>query len=180
MNAQQPDIPDQLQEKLNELLILQESLREAKAKADSYYEQLVRGAADFDNFRKRAEQRVEQSRTRGREEVAENVLAFADALERAQSSVTPQTPGQDVIHGLQLLHNEMEKLLRGLGVEPIKTKGAMFDPRWHEAVERVESEKPEGTIIEEVQRGYQVNDRVLRHARVRVSASPSTDSPNAA
>jgi len=180
MSLPPPEIPDQLQEKLNELAILQESLREAKAKADSYYEQLIRLTADFDNFRKRSEQQLEQARGRGREEVVESVLAFADALERAQSSVTPQTPGKDILHGLQLLHGEMEKLLRGLGVEPIKTKGAMFDPLWHEAVERIESENPEGMIIEEVQRGYAVKDRVLRHARVRVSAPRPADSPDAA
>ena len=167
------DIPDPLQEKLNELAILQQSLKEAKSKAGSYYEQIVRLTADFDNFRKRSEQRIEQARDLGRADVVEKVLAFADALELAQRTVTPQTSAHDVLHGLKLLGTELDRLLKSLGVHPIETHGKKFDPAWHEAVERVESDKPEGTILGEIQRGYASNGRPLRHARVRVSAPNS-------
>ncbi len=167
------DIPDPLQEKLNELEILQQSLKEAKSKAGSYYEQIVQLTADFDNFRKRSEQRIEQARNVGREDVVEKVLAFADALELAQRSVTPQTSAQDILQGLKLLGSELDRLLKGLGVHPIDTHGKAFDPAWHEAVEQVESEKPDGTILGEIQRGYASNGKALRHARVRVSARNS-------
>jgi len=166
-------VPPTLQEKLNELEILQQSLQDAKARADSYYEQLVRLTAEFENFRKRSEQRIEQARAVGRDEVVEKVLAFADALELAQRSVTPQTPAQSIIQGLKLLGSELDRLLKSLGVEPIDTHEKPFDPAWHEAVEQVESNKPEGTILGEIQRGYASHGRALRHARVRVSTRNS-------
>lgn len=169
-----PRVPDPVQEKLNELSILQESLQEAKAKAASYYDQLLRLAAEFDNFRKRSEADREKARGRGRDEVLQGLLAFADALDKAQAVVTPQTPAASVREGLSLLHAEMGRLLKDLGVEPIPTERASFDPGLHEAAESVESEEPEGTILGEVQRGYLLNGRVLRPARVRVASPPAS------
>jgi molecular chaperone GrpE len=173
MSSPDQNIPEPLEEKLNELTILQQSLEDAKAKGDSYYEQLVRLTADFDNFRKRSEQQLAEARRRGSEQVVENILSFADALDQAQRSVTPQTSAQDVLHGLQLLGIEMGRLLKNAGVEPIQTQEAVFDPHLHEVVEQAESDKPEGTILGEIQKGYSINGRVLRHARVRVSAHHS-------
>ncbi len=171
--TQQPEgplVPDALEEKLSELKILQESFQEAKKKADSYYDQLVRLAADFENYRKRSEQRIEQARLAGKEEALETLLSFSDTLQHALHSLTPRTPADQVIEGLKILMGDMDKMLRGIGVEKIKTEDQMFDPHLHEAVDRIPSDKPEGTILEEVQRGYTLNGRLLRHARVRVAA----------
>lgn len=175
MAEETSDISPALQEKLAELKILQESVLEAKGKADSYYDQLLRLTADFDNFRKRCDQRIEQARAQGKEEMLENVLSFADALEQAQRSITPDTPVENVVQGLKLLAGQMEKMLKANGMSRIPTKKMMFDPHLHEAVERAVSMEPEGMILEEVQAGYSLNGRVLRHARVRV-ASPNTKS----
>jgi len=164
------EVPEALEEKLAELKILQESLNEAKAKAQSYYDQLVRSAADFDNFRKRSEQRIEQARLQGKEEVLEKILTLSDALQQAQNSLTPQSLPNVILEGLKLLGKEMDKTLQGAGIEPIRTDHQKFDPHLHEAVERVPSAEPEGTILGEVQRGYMFDGHVLRHARVRVAA----------
>ena len=169
-----PEASDALSEKLAELNILQESVQEFKKKAESYYDQLVRLTADFENYRKRTEQNIKHARLLGKEEILEKILALSDALQQAAASLTPQTPPSTVLEGLKLLSKEMDKTLQGAGIEPIKTEHQMFDPNFHEAVDRVNSDKPEGTILEEIQRGYMFDGRVLRHAKVRVAA------PNAA
>lgn len=167
--------PD-LEEKLSELEILRQSLEASKAKEKDLFDQLLRLNAEFQNFRKRSESRIGESRRAGQEEVLLRLMSLADGLIQAELSSRNATDIESLKKGLTLVREQFEKFLADQGLEPIKSKGEKLDPHVHEAIGRVDRpELEEGTVVEEIQRGYTLKGQLVRPSRVTVSTrSPET------
>jgi len=160
----------ELEEKLSELEILRQSLEEARTKEKDLLDQLLRLTAEFQNFRKRGEQRVIDSRRMGREDVLLQVISLCDGLIQAERSSENAKDINDLKKGLSLVKVQFEKFLADQGLETINTKGEKLDPLRHEALMQVvKDDVDEGMIVEEIQRGYTLNGQVVRPSRVSVS-----------
>ena len=139
-------------------------------------EQLLRLAADFDNFQKRARREKDEVRRFGTDRVLTDVLPVIDNLERAlaHSDSHDTTP---VIIGIRMVAKQFHDVLLTHGVKPYDCVGKAFDPEKHEAVSQQPSpDHAPGTILQELQRGYMIHDRLLRPARVVVTSAASTPS----
>ena len=132
---------------------------------------LARLQAEFDNFRKRNAREQTEFREYATAEAAKNFLPVLDNFNLALKS----NSDQNLRHGVELIRKQMEDVLARMGVEPIPSEGQQFDPRVHEAIEMVDtSDVPDHQIIEELQRGYRVKDRLLRPAMVRVARNAAS------
>jgi len=179
MMSEITDERPELEEKLSELDILRQSLDQAKAKEKEVYEQLIRLAAEFENFRKKTEARIAEARRYGREDVLLGILPLTDALHQAESAVKDAKDTDSLKKGLALMAQQFDKFLKDQGLVPIKSLGEKLDPHRHEAVaQEVNDEKEDNLIVGEIQRGYTLEDRVVRPARVRVSTKPKETSPS--
>ena len=138
--------------------------------AQSRYDQLIRLQADFDNFRRRMDRERDEIQGRVAERLLGDLLPVYDNLERALKYMPTEGEAKAWRVGVEMTLNGFTEALGHLGVKPIEALGAPFDPRFHEAVQRVDSDQPEGTVVEELQRGFVWNDRVLRASLVKVSA----------
>ncbi len=136
--------------------------------------QFARMAADFDNFRKRIQREREEQEQKIKCDTILELLPVVDNFERARSQIQPKTDGENTIHkSYQSVYRQLVECLKKVGVAPMRAEGKEFDPTMHEAVMREPTDKfPEGTVIEELQRGYLLGDRILRHALVKVAAAP--------
>ncbi len=170
----EPEIRPELEQKLSELEILRQSLEEAKAKEKDVFDQLLRLTAEFQNYRKRSETRVVESRKAGKEDVLLQIISLTDSLIHAEASTKNATDIEAMKKGLSMVLMQFEKFLADQGLKPIKAKGEKLDPSKHEAIARVPStELEEGTIVDEIQRGYTLNDQIVRPSRVSVAAAPA-------
>ena len=133
----------------------------------------LRTLADFQNFRRRQEEENRQIRQIANRELILSLLPVIDNFERALSAAEQSQSYEALVGGVALTLRQMQEFLKRNGVEAIESVGQEFDPNFHEAVMRVEdSEHPENTIVEELQRGYSMNDRVLRPSMVKVATRP--------
>ena len=145
-------------------------LEECEKKRDEYLSGWQRERADFQNYKKEEIKRGAEMRTYLQEGIIRDVLTVLDSFDIAFDFVPDDLKGHKWIHGTEQIRAQLFEVLRREGVEVIKTDGEMFNPEKHEAVEEVASDKPEGTIIEEVQKGYILNGKVIRPARVKVAS----------
>jgi molecular chaperone GrpE len=146
-------------------------LEALRRERDALQDRLLRTAAEFDNFRKRMERERRDLSEHAVSDALADVLPVVDNFERAL-----QVHASDVDayrKGIELIHKQMVDWLRKRGVTPLDTTGRDFDPNFHQAVVReVTSDRREGEILEELQRGYMLGDRLLRPAMVKVAAQP--------
>jgi molecular chaperone GrpE len=156
----------ELQKHLDEL---EERLGEAEAKRDEYLADLQRLAADFDNYRKRAARDQQSLVTRAHERLVKDLLPVLDDLERALEAAAEHEEAK-LEEGVRLVHRELAALLAREGLAEIETNGR-FDPNVHEALLAQPSDQEEGSVIDVVQKGYRLGDRVLRPARVVVAGA---------
>jgi molecular chaperone GrpE len=149
-----------------------------KAQLEDRTSQYMRLAADFDNFRKRTAKEKVESEERSKRSTIIELLPIIDNFERARSQVKPQTESENNIQkSYQGIYKQLVECLKLLGVSPMRPEGEPFDPNLHEAVMREPTnEYPEGTVIEELRRGYILGDLVLRHAMVRVATPMESES----
>lgn len=149
-------------------------LEEARAQGESFKSQYVRIAADFENFRRRTSKEKEELETKIKRDTISELLPVIDNFERARSQIKPQNEGETTIHkSYQSVYKQLVDCLKRVGVSPMRPEGKEFDPSLHEAVMREPTDAyPEGTVTEQLVRGYMLNDRVLRHAMVKVAATP--------
>ncbi len=171
---------DELDEKLSELAILQQSLEEQKAKAADFYDQLLRLKAEFDNYRKRVEKEKIDARSWGKQDVLMPLLSLVDIFEAALAQAQSAKDVKQVSVGLEFLHKNFSSFLKSEGLSPLDVIGKTFDPHLAEAVEQVEveDETQVGQVLSEIQKGYSFQGRVIRPARVRVGVAKSlTPSP---
>jgi len=138
-----------------------------RAQRDEYLEHLKRVAADFENYRKRAARDQESLVARAAERLVRELLPILDDLERALRAAE-QHEEAELEEGVRLVHRQLADALRKEGLEEIPTDGK-FDPHLHEALLAQPAEAEEGMVIEVLQKGYRLGDRVLRPARVVVA-----------
>jgi molecular chaperone GrpE len=136
--------------------------------------QCVRIAADFDNFRKRTEREKGEIELRVKRDAISELLPVIDSFERARTHIKPQTEEEVNIHkSYQGVYKQLVDCLKRIGVSPMRVEGQPFDPNFHDAIMREPThEHPEGTVIEELRRGYLLGELVLRHALVKVASLP--------
>ena len=149
---------------------LQERLEEAERRADEHLNDLRRLAAEFDNYRKRAARDQESLVARAHERLVKELLPVLDDLGRALEAAEQHEEAK-LEDGVRLVHRSLVDVLEHEGLTEIATDGR-FDPHVHEALLSQPSEAEEGAVIQVLQKGYRLGDRVLRPARVVVSAGP--------
>lgn len=152
-----------------------------KAQLEDRANQSMRIAADFENYRKRTSKEKDELATQIKGDTIIELLPVVDNFERARSQIKPQTEAEMTIHkSYQSVYKQLVETLKRLGVSAMRAEGQEFDPLLHEAVMREPTaDYPEGVVIEEFVRGYQLGDRVLRHAMVKVAAPPEDASDEA-
>jgi molecular chaperone GrpE len=141
-------------------------LAEEKEKAQRLLANWQRAEADFANYKRRVEQERDEVRRLANAALIINILPILDDLERALASLDIRLVGLTWFDGVRLIYRKLQLVLESAGVSQIEAEGQPFDPRFHEAVMHGEGE--EGKVVAEVQRGYKINDRVLRPAMVIV------------
>jgi molecular chaperone GrpE len=138
-----------------------------RAERDSLVDRLARMQAEFDNARKRAVKEQQDFRDYALVDTIKTIIPVLDSFDRALQS----SPEKSEFHaGVELIHKQLVDALTKLGVKPISAKGEQFDPRYHEAIEMVDTEDVDDhQVLEELQRGYKLKDRLLRPAMVKVA-----------
>ncbi|HEX8552480.1 MAG TPA: nucleotide exchange factor GrpE [Abditibacteriaceae bacterium] len=126
-------------------------------------------AAEFQNYRNAANRRVEEARERAARNVLEDLLPVLDNLETGLKYVRDAKDAESMKQGIEFIAQQFRDVIKNHGVEAIEAQGQPFDPLRHDALEEVASDAPEGTVVEETQRGYSYKGAVLRPARVRVA-----------
>jgi molecular chaperone GrpE len=142
----------------------------AEDRAAALEDRLLRLAADFDNYKKRAAREREEYVTHANERLVKELLPILDDLERALMAAAEHEEAA-LEEGVALVHRSLASLLERQGLKPISTEGT-FDPHVHEALLSQPSEADEGSVIDVVQKGYTLGDRVVRPARVVIAAAP--------
>lgn len=139
-------------------------------------ERFLRLAAEFDNYKKRTAREFGDIIRRANERILRELVDILDSFERALAVESDDHNSTAYRQGVELIYNQLTGLLSKEGVTSIDSVGTPFDPIYHEAVMQVESDEyGEGIVAQEVQKGYKINDKVLRHARVVVSKGRPTD-----
>ncbi len=149
---------------------LQAALKAARAEAGQYKDKFLREYADRENFRKRQERMLQDRERRAKRDV---LLGVLDALDNVDRAITHQeTLDRDGLQQVvRMLQWQLNELLKNEGLSPVPTVGEAFDPYVHEAIEQIASDAyEEGTVVEEVRKGYKQGDETLRPARVKVSS----------
>jgi molecular chaperone GrpE len=153
---------------------LEERLAALEAERDERVNDLKRVAADFENYRKRVARDQESLVARAHERLVKELLPVLDDLERALAAAEEHEEAK-LEEGVRLVHQELQAALKREGLAEIETNGR-FDPHVHEALlSQPSSDQAEGTVIEVVQKGYRLGDRVVRPARVVVAAPQEID-----
>ena len=149
-------------------------LQQLEKEHETLKSQYVRIAADFDNFRKRQSRDQDDLKIQLVSKALTAILPIVDNFERARQQLKPESDEAQALHrSYQGLYKQLVEVLKQQGVAPMRVVGQQFDPTIHEAVLREPSEEiNEDVIIEELQRGYHLDGKVLRHALVKVSMGP--------
>jgi len=143
-------------------------LEKVKAERAAYLDRAARIQAEFENFRKRSVRQQEEFREYAVADAIKSLLPILDSLDRALK--TKAVSLEDFRSGIELIDKQFHDALAKLGVEPLEAEGQAFDPNFHQAVQMVDTDEvKDNHIIDELQRGYKLKDRLLRPAMVRVA-----------
>jgi molecular chaperone GrpE len=154
-------------------------LEVAKAEAQKYREQLLRTAADFDNFRKRSRREIEDAQKKGKEQTVKELLSVFDNLERALMVADSAPDAKSVVDGLKMIMRQFGTTLEKLNIKRVQAVGQPFDPMRHEAIQHAHSdEHAAGVVMTEVQPGYLLGETLMRAAMVVVSKGPADAAPS--
>ena len=149
-----------------------------KNEAEQNLDQLLRLRADFENTKKRLEREKSEAIKFANERLLIEILPIVDNLDRAMASLSEGHDPEKVKQGLKLAQEELHQVLELHGVKTVKALGEPFDPERHEAVATVESDgAKEGTVVDEIQRGYALNGRLIRPSRVRIAQNRRCEEP---
>lgn len=145
-------------------------LQKLKSERDALLDRLARAQAEFENARRRAAKEQQEYRDFATSDAIKSLLPVIDSFERA---LQVKSEGSEFRSGIELIYKQLQDALAKLGVHAIAAKGEPFDPRYHEAIEMVETtDVPDHAVLDELQRGYKFKDRLLRPAMVRVAKNP--------
>jgi molecular chaperone GrpE len=164
--SKKPVENEDAQAQLNEA---QEELEKEKAKADDYLRRLQYLQADFENYRKRVEKEMSDNRQFGNQRLLSDLIIVNDELELALREAEESQESPTIVEGVGMVHKRLQTLLSKEGVEKIQSLGSRFNPDLHDAALRVESDKEDGTIVEEIRQGYTLKGKVLRPSIVKVA-----------
>jgi molecular chaperone GrpE len=157
---------------------LRKELEAEKARSKDLQEQLLRSAADFDNYRKRIQRDQTRQADAAQESTIKKLLPIVDNLERSLAHLRTATKLEGIKEGHEAIYRQCLDALTSLGVTPMEAVGGRFDPNLHEALtQQVSAEHPDGTVLQMFETGYMIRDRVLRHAKVVVSKAPEDAAP---
>ena len=149
--------------------VTESEIQKLKAERDSLLDRLARAQAEFENARRRASKEQQEFRDYAVADAIKSLLPVLDSLERALQVKSDEA---ELRSGVELIYKQLLAALAKLSVHPIVSKGEAFDPRYHEAIEMVDTtEAPDHQVIEELQRGYKFKDRLLRPAMVKVASN---------
>lgn len=155
------------------------ALAAAEAKAQEHWNAYLRSAAEMENFRRRSERELDNARKFAIERFAQDLVAVADALEAAIASAAGGGPEQAHLEGVRATLRQLYKAFEKAGIQVIDPVGRPFDPAWHEAmIAQDAAEVAPDTVLAVVQKGYSLNGRLLRPARVVVSRAPAAQEGN--
>jgi molecular chaperone GrpE len=148
------------------------ALAAAEAKAQENWNSYLRSVAELENYRKRTEREIDNARKFAIERFAQELVTVGDALEAGITAGTAN-PGPALLEGAQATLRQLHRAFEKAGIKIIDPAGQPFDPAWHEAmVAQEDRDKPANTVLSVIQKGYSLNGRLLRPARVIVSKSP--------
>jgi molecular chaperone GrpE len=150
---------------------LAEKLKLKEQEARENYDRLLRVSAEFDNYKKRASREMEEFRKYSNQSLIKEMLSVVDNLELAMNSANGHKDiDKGLLDGLAMTHKEIIKVFEKFKVKPISAMGQPFDPTYHEAVMQEQTDEfPANTVINELQKGYLIHDRLLRPAMVVVA-----------
>ncbi len=173
--GKEPETPGEPEAELSETETMRQKIAELELSLEQMKDQLLRKAAEFENYRKRVENENESLRKYASEAVLTKLLPVLDDFERsmkARRSMEGNSTADDgFMRGMELIFNKLKKILELQGLKHFDVVGKPFDPEFHDALMQVYREgAPSHTVVEEVGKGYMLYDKVLRHARVIVSA----------
>lgn len=159
---------------------LREEVESLRQERDELNDQLLRKAAELDNYRKRMAEEKRRRHASGKLEAVRPILEVLDDFERSLDAASdldvdndPETAYESLKSGVEMVHRKFVDALEGLDVEPIEAEGEPFDETYHEAMMRQPTEDVEpGTVVQEIRKGYVMGDRVIRHSRVIVATEP--------
>jgi molecular chaperone GrpE len=148
---------------------IKEQLKHCQQEKQEYLNGWQRSQADFINYKRRQEEQLAEWFQMAGEKIIREILPVLDTLEtRNLTDKDTDENGKNIKAGLKMTREQLMKVLGKNGLEEIKSIGEKFNPEFHEAMERVEADAPEGIVVEEVQKGYMMNGKVLRAAKVKV------------
>jgi molecular chaperone GrpE len=179
-NSQTADTPEEtnaeptgLEAQVKEL---QQKLEAAQKLADTYKDQLLRKAAEFDNYKKRSEADYAMTVKYASEALISSLIPILDDFSRSLKSGREVKEHESFFKGVELIYNKFVKLLESHGLVPFDSVGKPFDVNYHDALLQIpQSDIPPHTVVEEIERGYKLFDKIIRHAKVIVS----TENPDA-
>ena len=156
---------------------LEAKLAAQEQEAKEVHDRLLRVSADYENYKKRSAREMEDFRKYANQSLLKEMLTVVDNLELAINSAKEEKKtDKKLIEGLNLTRNEMLRVFEKFNVKPITARGETFDPAFHEAVMREETDDyPENTVLSEFQKGYLIHDRLLRPAMVVVAVPKSNE-----
>jgi len=158
-------------EKAPPVILSAEEYQSLMNQIEELKDRYLRTAADFDNFRKRAEKEKENVICYANEKLIGDLLPILDNLERALAADRDGTSVEGILEGVHLVRKQLQSVLEACGLEPVEAVGTPFDPMLHEAVGVLPSAAhKEGTVVSEMQKGYKLRGKVLRHSMVHVAA----------
>jgi len=146
-----------------------ETPRDVESELSEAKTQLLHLAADFENFKRQALRREQETRERAVRNVLEDLLPVLDNFERAVEAAATTSDVQSLKIGVEYILKQFQEAISNSGAQPIDAVGKPFDPAQHDAIEEIESDQKAGTVVQDVQRGYLYKDKVLRPSRVRVA-----------
>lgn len=149
---------------------LQQELDEANGKIAMLEDKYLRQVAEFDNYRKRTMKEKAELIKNGGERAIESILPVLDDFERALNNMSKDESSAEIMTGVELIYNKFVGILKQNGLQKIETDGAVFDTDFHEAIAMVPTpdENLKGKVLDCIQAGYTLNDKVIRHAKVAV------------
>ena len=157
---------------------MESKLAAKEQEAKETYDRLLRVSAEFENYKKRASREMEDFRKFSNQSLLKEMLSVVDNLELAMNSTNGHKAiDKGLLQGLEMTHSEILKVFEKFNVKPIEAKGQIFDPTFHEAVMQEQTDEfDENTVINELQKGYLIHDRLLRPSMVVVAkASENKD-----
>ena len=169
-------VPTSMEKLKAELEESQARARLTQQRLTDEHDRLLRTAAEFENYKKRVQKEKEDARKFGSESLLKDFLPVADNLDRAMEHASTTDPKQ-ILEGVRLVQKLIESTLAKHGVVGFSALGLPFDPALHEALMQLESDKPPGTVVQEMAKGYKLHDRLVRPAAVVVAKAKPGEAP---